>query len=446
VAATLSSTTLTLYVNGVSAGTATVAGSARAGAFPLGIGRPGDYAGEYFTGYISNVRFVKGSVVYSGTFTPPTLPLSTTGAASVASYSSTTNVNTSFPSTLCGLLLNFTNSGITDFSTNNNLTTVGDAKVSTTAAKYGLASFYFDGTGDYIDMVNSQAFVMGSGNFTVEAWVYPTTTNASHWMFLQGNASGFAAIRIGCQSNQAFLLMSINGSTWTVQSNLIGSVPINTWTYIALTRSSTTVNLYINGSSVYSSSALSTSALMTGIYNIIGRIDPTNLQYFAGYLQDVRLTKGYARYLSNFTTPTDSFTQGGGIGSVPGAPTIGTATKTNSTTATVTFTPPANTGGYAITTYTATSSIGNITGTSTTSPITISGLTAGTGYSFTVTATNSLGVSSPSAASNTVGGTAIRSFLITQMDPIYTLNTTITTAIGITKIQSYTMAILYGDD
>ena len=90
---------------------------------------------------------------------------------------------------------------------------------------------------------------------------------------------------------------------------------------------------------------------------------------------------------------------------VPGAPTIGSATATSATTATVAFTAPASNGGVPITSYTATSSPGNITGTLTqagSGTITVSGLTESTSYTFTVTATNSNGTSVPSAASNSI--------------------------------------------
>lgn len=87
---------------------------------------------------------------------------------------------------------------------------------------------------------------------------------------------------------------------------------------------------------------------------------------------------------------------------VPQAPTIGTATDLGTgTSVSVAFTANA-TGGSAITGFTATSSPGSITGTGGSSPITVGGLTAGTAYTFTVTATNANGTSLPSAASNSV--------------------------------------------
>jgi alpha-tubulin suppressor-like RCC1 family protein len=86
---------------------------------------------------------------------------------------------------------------------------------------------------------------------------------------------------------------------------------------------------------------------------------------------------------------------------VPGAPTIGTATAGDAQ-ASVAFTAPASNGGSAITGYTVTSNPGGLTGTGASSPITVSGLTNGTAYTFTVTATNSVGTGSASAASNSV--------------------------------------------
>jgi uncharacterized protein (TIGR02145 family) len=97
---------------------------------------------------------------------------------------------------------------------------------------------------------------------------------------------------------------------------------------------------------------------------------------------------------SNIVTPIQQQT-------VPGAPVIGQATKGNSL-AYVTFTPPSNNGGSAITSYIVTSLPGNITATGTTSPITVTGLTNGTPYTFTVVAKNSTGNSAPSSSSNSI--------------------------------------------
>ena len=85
---------------------------------------------------------------------------------------------------------------------------------------------------------------------------------------------------------------------------------------------------------------------------------------------------------------------------VPDAPTIGAATASGATSATVAFTAPSNNNGSTITGYTAVSSPGGLTGTGATSPLTVNGLTTNTAYTFTVYATNAVGNSAASAASN----------------------------------------------
>lgn len=93
------------------------------------------------------------------------------------------------------------------------------------------------------------------------------------------------------------------------------------------------------------------------------------------------------------TTPTQSVQP-----TKPAAPIIGTATAGNAQ-ASVAFTAPLSNGGAAITGYTVTASPGGATATGTSSPITVTGLTKGTAYTFTVTATNSAGTGPASAAS-----------------------------------------------
>jgi hypothetical protein len=148
------------------------------------------------------------------------------------------------------------------------------------------------------------------------------------------------------------------------------------------------------GSPITSYSATSSPGGFTGT-GTTSPITVTGLSNGTGYTFTVTATNavgtGPASAASNSVTP---------IG-VPGAPTIGTATRGDAQ-ATVSFTAPASNGGSAISSYTATSSPGGFTGTGTSSPITVTGLSNGTSYTFTVSATNAVGTGPASAASNSV--------------------------------------------
>ena len=118
------------------------------------------------------------------------------------------------------------------------------------------------------------------------------------------------------------------------------------------------------------------------------------------------LTAGTVYYVKAYATNSAGTAYGNQISftsatTIPGAPTIGTTSAGNAQ-AVVTFTAPVSNGGSAITGYTVTSSPGGITAIGTASPITVTGLTNGTAYTFTVTATNAIGTGVASSASNSV--------------------------------------------
>lgn len=285
-----SGSTTTMYFNGVSVGTTTGIGTMSDTSFLVGAGYYGSTSiNAYGNFYTSNMRVVKGSAVYTSNFTPPTAPV--TAITSTA------------------LLMDYTNAGILDNAMMNDLETVGNAQISTSVKKYGTGSMSFDGTDDRLTSATSPNIAFGTGDFTVEAWIN-TNTLAGERGFIQTSATtgglqtsytNGIVIIFDASPNLGRIVVNVGGTNLNSGTTLLST---GVWYHLALTRSSGSVRLFINGTVVGGPTTV--TANLDGQNICVGGYYST-AYLWNGYIDDLRITKGYARYTSNFTPPTAAF-------------------------------------------------------------------------------------------------------------------------------------------
>jgi len=285
-----STTLTTLYVNGVSVGTATTNYNLSAANVPWQLG-----VDQTVVGYAAGYRVVKGTAIYTAAFTPPTSP--------VTQVTNTT------------LLLNFSTAGMYDSSMNQMLIPQGTGVVlSTTQSKFGGSSIRFPGgITNYITTQNfinndNQAILLGSGDFTVEGWFYADAATSDKGIF----QIAFTAAGFGAQTGLALAYYTSNNlrlfyGAASAATGTASTVTTAAWIHFAVVRYGTgasNLTVYIDG--VADSALIVTdsynypSAYLTmGGYN-------TTARTFTGYLDEFRISK-YAVYTSNFTPPTAAF-------------------------------------------------------------------------------------------------------------------------------------------
>ena len=284
VGVTKASGTYTFYINGSASGTTGSIGTNNFTENACHIGY-GNYGTNYnFGGYIADLRVIKGSAV---TPSVPTAPVGTV-----------TNTQ---------LLLNMTNGAIFDNAMMNDLETVGNAQISTSVVKYGTGSLAFDGSGDYLTAARSPQFAYGTGNFTIEFWTYPTSFSGFK-TFYSGYlvASSAAGFELGIDGSGFLYIYSNNGFAISASSSALA---LNAWNHVAMVRNGSTITVYIDGVSKGTWSL--TSQNFTDNYLVIGQTNTGPSQFFTGYLDDLRITKGYARYTATFTPPTAALSDTG---------------------------------------------------------------------------------------------------------------------------------------
>lgn len=177
--------------------------------------------------------------------------------------------------------------------------TVGNAQVDTSDSKIGGASYLGDGAGDYLHAIPAPTTDIGTGDFTVEAWLYPVGNANNKCWFSSGTAGGTGAIFLQYKENTPDA-DSIRFSIGT--SAIYYAIAADQWMHVACQRSGSTMTMYVNGVSVGTDT---NSQSIVGT-NIIGAANGGSIQSWNGRIDELRISD-IARYSGSFTPPTEPY-------------------------------------------------------------------------------------------------------------------------------------------
>lgn len=204
------------------------------------------------------------------------------------------------------LPMNGANNGtvFTDYSpTPKTITRNGDTKTVTTQYKYYGSSGYFDGSGDYLSLAAASSLnTFGTGDFTIESWVYLNSIGATR-VIQSAYVTWSSAVTYYWDVSSTGIVRFYAGNSIPIQIASAVALTAAAWHHVAVVRSSGTTAIYLNG--------VQSGTTHTGSVNIassatlrIGYETGGGTTYWLGNMQDTRNTPGIARYTSNFTPPS----------------------------------------------------------------------------------------------------------------------------------------------
>jgi hypothetical protein len=165
----------------------------------------------------------------------------------------------------------------------------------------------FNGSsGTYLATANQATFALSSGNFTIEGWLNASAAGADPMTLIRSwdyDGTNFVGFRLEVRS-------AADGGklAFYVQTTYIleGTYTANTWVHFAIVKNGSTAVMYINGVATSAPATCNILGPVTGLA-YIGVYTPPANYLLTGYIDDLRITKGVARYTANFTPPTAAF-------------------------------------------------------------------------------------------------------------------------------------------
>lgn len=216
------------------------------------------------------------------------------------------------------LLHNDGSNGVTAFVDSsvysNPVTAAGNAQISTAQSKFGGASGYFDGNGDYLTIPSAPHFDFGSKDWCIDCWIRYTSTGTNQVIFTKATGNGYYAVQIHIDSTGHLVARGYdNGGTPTqvFTNTSAGTITTGQWTHIAVTRESGNVKLWINGTldttGVLSPNGFSTVLRYNTSEPVVIAALSDGVAPFSGYIDELRVVVGSPVYTGNFTPATSAF-------------------------------------------------------------------------------------------------------------------------------------------
>ena len=260
------STSWRIFINGVSKNLTLLSGawngSITAITGPLRIGCTRN-AG-FFGGYIDELRISKGIARWTANFTPPVAPY-------------------------------------------------GQVTIDTGVKKFGTGSLLFDGSGSYLSLADSADWDFGSGNFTIDGqFRYGSVADTNVWVTQWNAGDTDRSFRLRGGSTGDFNLYfewTTDGTSGTNVSKSVAWTPvIDTWYHVAVVRNGNDLKFYVNGTQQGATQDITGVTIFNSNQVLtIGRNGDTNQYYFNGYIDELRISKGVARWTGAFTTPARAY-------------------------------------------------------------------------------------------------------------------------------------------
>jgi hypothetical protein len=187
----------------------------------------------------------------------------------------------------------------------------GNVQISNAQSKFGGGSGLFDGTGDYLSTAKSEDFDFGTGDWTVDFWVYRNGDLDNTNGFFSAAESGQTGWNIcsgtGATANKVRIASKASGS-WVADIESSTTLADLTWTHVAVVRNGNTLTMYFNGTSVGTADVTGYTYNSAGTGAAIGRrFTDEDDHYFKGWIDELRVSKGVARWTGNFTSPTAAY-------------------------------------------------------------------------------------------------------------------------------------------